>query len=128
MPAIPRVPGYQVGYAREIRQAAGIATVAVGMITEASHAEAVLREGHADLIALARELMDNPNWPLHAARALGIAEPLALIHAREAQRLRQREQHRKEYPPGSELTIPFGPSEQIPYSWETLQAESRRRG
>ena len=127
MPAIPRVPGYQVGYSREIKQEIGIATVAVGMITEASHAEAILRAGHADLIALARELMDNPNWPLHAARALGYAEPLELVHAREAQRLRLREQHRKEYPPGTEVEIPFGPSEQVSYSWTARNAGPRDR-
>ena len=127
MPAIPRVPGYQVGYSREIRREIGIPTVAVGMITEASHAETILREGHADLIALARELMDNPNWPLHAARALGYAEPLELVHAREAQRLRLREQHRKEYPPGTEVEIPFGPSEQVSYSWTARNAGPRDR-
>ena len=52
---LPRVPGYQVGFSREIKQEVGIATAAVGLITEPSHAEAVLREGHADIIALARE-------------------------------------------------------------------------
>jgi 2,4-dienoyl-CoA reductase-like NADH-dependent reductase (Old Yellow Enzyme family) len=127
MPTIPRVPGYQVGYSREIRREIGIPTVAVGMITDASHAEAILREGHADLIALARELMDNPNWPLHAARALGYADPFQLVHAREAQRLRLREQHRKEYPPGTDVDIPFGPSEQVAYSWEARSAGPRDR-
>ena len=125
MPAIPRVPGFQVGYAREVRREIGIPTMAVGMITEPSHAEAVLREGHADLIALARELMDNPNWPLHAARVLGYADPLQLVHAREAQRLRLREQHRKEYPLGTEVEIPFGPGEQVAYSWTARSAAPR---
>lgn len=127
MPAIPRVPGFQVGYAREVRREIGIPTMAVGMITEAGHAEAILREGHADLVALARELMDNPNWPLHAARALGFADPLGLVHAREAQRLRLREQHRKEYPPGAEVEIPFGPGEQVAYSWAARSAGPRDR-
>ena len=127
MPSIPRVPGFQVGYAREVRREIGIPTMAVGLITEASHAEAILREGHADLVALARELMDNPNWPLHAARALGVADPLALVHAREAQRLKLREQHRKEYPPGTEVEIPFGPSEQVGYSWAARSAGPRNR-
>jgi 2,4-dienoyl-CoA reductase-like NADH-dependent reductase (Old Yellow Enzyme family) len=127
MPAIPRVPGYQVGYSREIRREVGIPTMAVGMITEPSHAEAILREGHADLIALARELMDNPNWPLHAARALGYGDPFDLVHAREAQRLRLREQHRNEYPTGIEVDIPFGPSEQVPYSWPARTAGPRER-
>ena len=127
MPAVPRVPGFQVGYAREIRRATGMPTVAVGMITEASHAEAILREGQADLIALARELMDNPNWPLHAARALGYADPLELVHAREAQRLRLRERHREEYPPGTAVEIPFGPGEQVSYSWAVRSAGPRDR-
>ena len=125
--ALPRVPGYQVGFSREIKQEVGIATAAVGLITEPSHAEAVLREGHADLIALARELMDNPNWPLHAARALGYTDPLELVHVREAQRLRLREQHRKDYPPGIEVEIPFGPAEQVSYSWAALNAGPRDR-
>ena len=127
MPAIPRVPGFQVGYAREIKREVGIPTMAVGLITEPSHAEAILREGHADLIALARELMDHPNWPLHAARELGYTDPFDLVHAREAQRLRLREQHRREYAPGTEVRIPFGPSEQIAYSWSDLSPAARQR-
>jgi 2,4-dienoyl-CoA reductase-like NADH-dependent reductase (Old Yellow Enzyme family) len=125
LPAVPRVPGYQVGYAREVKQHAGITTMAVGMISEPKHAEAILREGQADLIALARELMDNPNWPLHAARVLGYHEPLDLVHVREAQRLRLREQHRREYHPGKDIEIPFGPGEQVVYSWENLSAGKR---
>ncbi|MGA0031697.1 MAG: NADH:flavin oxidoreductase/NADH oxidase [Burkholderiales bacterium] len=119
LPAVPRVPGFQAGYAREIRRETGMPTVAVGMISTAQHAEALLREGHADLIALARGLMDDPNWPLHAARELGVADPLALVHPREAQRLRQLEQHHRDYPPGSAIEIPFAPEERVAYSWET---------
>ena len=125
---LPRVPGYQAGYAREIKEEIGVATAAVGLITEPSHAEAILRDGHADIIAMARELMDNPNWPLQAARALGVTEPLDLVHAREAQRLRLREQHRKEYPPGMEIEIPFGPNDLVPYSWDELNPLKRVRG
>ena len=47
-------------------------------------------------------------------------------HAREAQRLRLREQHRREFRPGTDIKIPFGPEEQVPYSWETLNAAKRR--
>lgn len=119
LPAIPRVPGFQAGYAREIRRETGLSTVAVGMISDANHAEALLREGHADMIALARGLMDDPNWPLHAARTLGCADPLALVHAREAQRLRLLERHREEYPPGSAVEIPFATDERVSYSWST---------
>ncbi len=123
--AVPRVPGFQAGYSREIRQETGMPTVAVGMISDAHHAETILREGHADLVALARGLMDDPNWPLHAARELGCADPLALVHAREAQRLRQLEQHSKSYPRGSEVEIPFGTEEQVAYSWAKGIAERR---
>ncbi len=117
--AVPRVPGFQAGYAGEIRHETGMPTVAVGMIREPRHAEQLLRDGHADLIALARGLMDNPNWPLHAARELGVADPLALVHPREAQRLRQLEHHHRDYPPGSAIEIPYGPEEQAVYSWQS---------
>ena len=68
------VPGFQVPYAERVRQDAGMLTMAVGYITEADQAEAILQEGRADLIALARELLYNPFWALHAAQALG-ADP-----------------------------------------------------
>lgn len=64
-------PGYQVPFARLVRQEAGIPTGAVGLITEARQADAILREGQADLVLLARELLRDPYWPLHAAQALG---------------------------------------------------------
>lgn len=67
----PRGPGFQVPYASAVRNQAGIATMAVGMITSAEQAEAVLQDGHADLVAIAREALDNPNWPLHVRRDLG---------------------------------------------------------
>jgi 2,4-dienoyl-CoA reductase-like NADH-dependent reductase (Old Yellow Enzyme family) len=64
---IPIGPGYQTQFAERVRREAGIATGAVGMITEAAQAEHVLRTGQADLILLARELLRDPYWPLHAA-------------------------------------------------------------
>ena len=79
MAIVPRVPGYQVPYARRVRKDAGVKTCAVGLITEPRHAENVLRRGEADLIALARELMYNPNWPVHAAKALGMPDYLKLL-------------------------------------------------
>ncbi|MGE0560042.1 MAG: tripartite tricarboxylate transporter substrate-binding protein, partial [Burkholderiales bacterium] len=118
-------PCFQAGYAYEIRCETGMPIVAVGMISTAQHAEALLREGHADLIALARGLMDDPNWPLHAARELGVADPLALVHPREAQRLRQLEHHHRDYPPGSAIEIPFAPEERAAYSWEAGIAGDR---
>lgn len=64
--------GYQVPYAQALRRDAGIATMAVGLIVQAAHAQAIVQAGDADLVALARELLYNPNWPLDAARKLGV--------------------------------------------------------
>lgn len=63
--------GYQVPFAEAIRKEANIATGAVGMITEAHQAEDILQKGQADVIFMARELLRNPYWPLHAAAELG---------------------------------------------------------
>ena len=65
-------PGYQVPFAERIRREAGIATGAVGMITEAEQADAIVREGKADIVLLARELLRDPYWPLRAATELGV--------------------------------------------------------
>ena len=62
--------GYQVPLADAVKQGAEMATMAVGMIVDPEYAEQVLREGKADLIALAREALNNPNWLLHATRTL----------------------------------------------------------
>jgi 2,4-dienoyl-CoA reductase-like NADH-dependent reductase (Old Yellow Enzyme family) len=64
-------PGYQVPFAAAVREGAGIATGAVGMITEPMQAEKVLADGHADVVLLARELLRDPHWPLRAAAELG---------------------------------------------------------
>lgn len=63
--------GYQVPFARQIRQASGMVTTAVGLITEAAQAEAILQAGDADLIALARTFLYQPRWGWQAAAALG---------------------------------------------------------
>ncbi|HYF65987.1 MAG TPA: NADH:flavin oxidoreductase/NADH oxidase [Herpetosiphonaceae bacterium] len=68
---IPVGPGYQVPFAAEIRQRAGIATAAVGMITEPSQAEEILRAGQADAIFIAREFLRDPYFVFRAARELG---------------------------------------------------------
>ena len=68
-------PGYQVPLAEAVRKA-GVLTAAVGLITEPAHADEIVRNGRADLVMLARELLRDPDWPLHAARALGHAEAL----------------------------------------------------
>jgi 2,4-dienoyl-CoA reductase-like NADH-dependent reductase (Old Yellow Enzyme family) len=68
---IPLGPGYQVPFAERVRRDAGIMTGAVGLITEPAQAEAILQHGQADLIVIARQMLRDPYWPLHAAQALG---------------------------------------------------------
>ncbi len=68
---IPVKPGYQVPFAARIRQETGLATTAVGLITEPWQAEAIVSSGQADLVALARGILYDPRWPWHAAAALG---------------------------------------------------------
>jgi 2,4-dienoyl-CoA reductase-like NADH-dependent reductase (Old Yellow Enzyme family) len=65
-------PGYQVPFAARIRHEAGIPTATVGLITEPAHAEGILTEGAADLVAMGRALLRDPQWPLRAAHALGV--------------------------------------------------------
>lgn len=72
LPGAPVGYGYQVPYAERLRREAGVATMAVGLIVHAAQAEAILQSGRADLVALARELLYNPNWPMDAAQKLGI--------------------------------------------------------
>ena len=67
---IPAAPGYQVPFARQIRAQAGVPTAAVGMLTDAAQADSVIREGAADVVLLAREMLRDPYWPLHAAQRL----------------------------------------------------------
>jgi 2,4-dienoyl-CoA reductase-like NADH-dependent reductase (Old Yellow Enzyme family) len=68
---IPVGPGYQVPHAERIKRESGLPTMAVGMITEARQAEAILVEGKADMIAIARAFLDDPHWGWHAAYTLG---------------------------------------------------------
>jgi 2,4-dienoyl-CoA reductase-like NADH-dependent reductase (Old Yellow Enzyme family) len=69
---VPRVPGFQLPFAERVRQEAGIKTMAVGLILTPLQAEEALTAGRADLIAIGREALYDPNWPLHAAQALGV--------------------------------------------------------
>ncbi|MHB1703013.1 MAG: NADH:flavin oxidoreductase/NADH oxidase [bacterium] len=64
--------GYQLGFAKEIREQAGIAVSGVGLITKPEFADFILSSGTADMVALGRELLRNPYWPLTAARKLGV--------------------------------------------------------
>jgi 2,4-dienoyl-CoA reductase-like NADH-dependent reductase (Old Yellow Enzyme family) len=68
---IPVGPSYQVPFARAVKQAVGMPVVAVGLITNAEQAEAIVATGDADLIALARTILYDPRWPWHAAAELG---------------------------------------------------------
>jgi 2,4-dienoyl-CoA reductase-like NADH-dependent reductase (Old Yellow Enzyme family) len=72
---IPLEPGYQAPFAQRIREEAGIATGAVGLITEPAQAEALLAEGVADVVLLGRELLRDPYFPRRAAHALGADLP-----------------------------------------------------
>jgi 2,4-dienoyl-CoA reductase-like NADH-dependent reductase (Old Yellow Enzyme family) len=67
-----REPGFQVPFSRAIREQAGIRTMAVGVIIDPRQAEEILQSGGADLVALGRELMYDPFWPLRAAETLGV--------------------------------------------------------
>jgi 2,4-dienoyl-CoA reductase-like NADH-dependent reductase (Old Yellow Enzyme family) len=68
---IPIGPGYQVPFAEQIRRESGIPTGAVGLITEPAQADAIVRSGQADVVLLARQMLRDPYWPIHAAKALG---------------------------------------------------------
>jgi 2,4-dienoyl-CoA reductase-like NADH-dependent reductase (Old Yellow Enzyme family) len=81
---IPAAPGFQVPFAAAIRAQAGIATGAVGLITEAHQAEQIVATGQADVVLLAREFLRDPYWPLHAARQLNadVTWPKQYLRAR----------------------------------------------
>ncbi|MGH8429438.1 MAG: NADH:flavin oxidoreductase/NADH oxidase, partial [Solimonas sp.] len=84
--------GYQVPYAEQIRREADIKTMAVGLIIHADQAESILQKGQADLIALAREILYNPNWPVDAAQKLGVDPTFASIPPQSAYWLAKRAQ------------------------------------
>ena len=69
---IPTGPGYQVEFAERVRNEAGIAVAAVGMITEADQANQIVAVGRADAVFMAREFLRQPHWPLLAASELGV--------------------------------------------------------
>ncbi len=68
---IPMAPGYQVPFAEKVRKEVGITTGAIGLISDPRQAEDIIASGKADFVALARAMLFNPRWPLHAAAALG---------------------------------------------------------
>ena len=81
---IPVAPNYQVPFAEAIRREAGVATGAVGLITEPEQAEEIVASGRADAVFLARAELRDPYWPLHAARRLGAPAPWPIQYARAA--------------------------------------------
>ena len=81
---IPLHPGYQVPFAEAIRHQAGIATGAVGMITEPTHAAEIVANARADVVLLARALLADPAWPVRAAKALGVKPELPSQYLRAA--------------------------------------------
>jgi len=90
------VPGYQVHLAGQVRRASGLPTMAVGMIVEAQQAEDILQSGQADMVALARAMLDDPRWVWHAAERFGV-------------KLDYPPQYRRAHPdqwPGAELARP----------------------
>ena len=68
---IPLGPGYQVPFAQRVKAEVGLPTIAVGLITEAEQAEAIVASGQADAVSLARAMLYDPRWPWHAAARLG---------------------------------------------------------
>jgi len=73
----PTEPGYNVPIAERVKREAGIATRAVGLIVKPEQAEAIVADGKADMVSLARAMLDDPRWGWRAARALGaeVARP-----------------------------------------------------
>jgi 2,4-dienoyl-CoA reductase-like NADH-dependent reductase (Old Yellow Enzyme family) len=83
---IPTGPGYQVAFAERLRRETGIATGAVGQITSPEQADQIVRTGQADVVLLARELLRDPYWPLHAAETLGVEVGWPVQYLRAAHR------------------------------------------
>ena len=81
---IPAGPGFQVPFAERIRKETGILTAAVGMITESQQAQGIIQCERADMVFLARELLRDPYWPLHAAHKLqhDVAWPKQYLRAK----------------------------------------------
>ena len=71
--------GYQVPFARAIRREAGMSSMAVGLIVHHDQAEAILQSGDADLVALAREMLYNPNWAMDAAQKMGVDPGFSMV-------------------------------------------------
>jgi 2,4-dienoyl-CoA reductase-like NADH-dependent reductase (Old Yellow Enzyme family) len=88
---IPAEPGFQVPFAERVRMESGLATMAVGLIRTADQAEAIVHDKRADLVAIGREHLQDPNWALHAASVLGVDEDFSLWQPQFGWWLAQRE-------------------------------------
>ena len=97
----PVTYGYQVPYAERLRNDADIMSMAVGLIVHADQAEQILQEGRADLVALARELLYNPNWPMDAAQKLGVDAQFGSVPPPQAYWLAKRAQSVKSVVPST---------------------------
>lgn len=84
---IPVSPGYQVPFAERVKKECGITTGAVGLISNPQQAEAIIANGQADFISLARAMLFNPRWPQHAAVSLGAESPYAPQYERAAPKI-----------------------------------------
>jgi len=93
--------GYQVPYSAQVRAEADITTMAVGLIVHAEQAEQIITDGHADLVALGREALHNPNWPFDAALKLGIEDPYQFLADTTGFWLRKRAQAVPELEPST---------------------------
>lgn len=96
-PQTPLAPDYQTQFASRVHRETRMKSMAVGLISEPAAAQALIDDGHADLIAIGREALHNPQWPLHARRAL-VADPLDYSHwpVQAGHWLRNREKARQQ--------------------------------
>jgi len=83
---VPLGPGYQVPFAEAVRRGTGITTIAVGLITDPHQAEEIVAQGRADLVAIARAVLNNPHWPWYAAETLGATVEVPWQYFRAATR------------------------------------------
>ena len=109
MPPVPRgMPGCHVHLRRcGVRREVDIPTVAVGMITEPEQAEAILRDGKADIIGVARTMMRNPYWPVDAAQALGLDDWMELLPPTYVARLKAGYDEHEKWRRDPQVEIPF---------------------
>src|SRR5215207_7267803 len=108
LPAVPKnIPRYNVVYSDHVRHEADMRTIVVGLITAPEQAEAILREGKADIVAIAREMLVDPYWPVRAAKALGLTDWLNVLPENYAFRLYSREQERRRDDHSMNEEIPF---------------------